>query len=955
MTIRRRQVTHTLAPRGAVLVLVLLVLALFSVIALWWVVRAGLQEAGAIEYQRGLALRTAADSALEHAKASVADVALLPAEADSGWIVLASSATEQASYRLRVRDTAAMAEQELPWPAHVARCASAVVRTDNGWRRVADPYIAAHDTLRDACAQALRAHGADTAEAPSLALALADAYDDNLALAEQDARATGFEGLMLAGARRGDERVLPVAQILRQSAFYDVDYERDNFAIFGAFAIDAVEPVVESAWRTNTRVRLATRLADPVRQRQWETFQQLWHEVYPDRFIPHAWRGQRALIVMECGGASTALTVRDNDGEWLYFDGYPLSACVRGRYVSIKLCSEKARPGCLTAVARGVPDVWFVTGLQARAVYRLQWYGEGGALQPDYSVVLGTGRLQGEDTLVHAKHDAVGVQVTLAPELRISMVRLSQPDIVAWRYTGAQPLQASGWQWQRSWPEQTLDTLQIVSNTPASALVKPGTLWLWSTGEAGDAPRKATISFVTRDEAGMACLVRRAEIVPSPHGGWAWRITARVHPDYRWTPGYWRGAACVRAADSNLTTRSAFLVMDNTHNTLFVHAGTRAMAEDHAPLPGTWLRMGGLIDAMRRAHSMLVNPLGQTCARQAAIRSRAPAGAWMCYDNGHWRAGIPVARLELPTNNTPAARIMASPAWQRAATSAPDPQALAAALDTLIQPHGIDLPVNAGAAPGGWMATRTRLRRTGATAWRFARGGVRWPADFWRGAEVIFPGTDERARVRASQGDTLELDRTVRAPSRCTATLAPLAGIVFHVTANAAADATWEWRVPEDTCGPYELYVRGFCPPSTADTARLTIAAFNTRTSAFEPLVVNAVFDQHDVIAAGTLHDDHLDVRRQFRLRLTARGAPVWVRGVYLVPAARRGCARHELAGHVSDAFAVELSARITRHGEVAAQWDGTALLQRTWQGSPNALCPVLRCVQLRWQPGGSN
>lgn len=949
MTIRHAQARPTPVPRGAVLVLVVLVLALFSVLALWWIVRAGLQAAGAVEYQRGLALRTAADSALEHAKAAVADVEVLIGEADSGWIVLASSATEAVSYRLRVRDTAAMAEHELPWPAQMARRASAVVRTEHGWRRVADPYSAGHDTLQDACAQALRVHGVDTAPAPALALALADAYDDNLALAEAHAGATGFEGLTLAGARRGDVRLLPVAQILRQSAFYDVEYERDNLAIFGAFAIDAVEPVIDSVSRTNTRVRLATRLTNPVRQRQWEVFQQLWHEVYPERFIPHAWRGQRALIVTECGGASTAMTLLDNDGEWLYFEGYPLSACVRGRYVSINLCSEKARPGCLTAVARGVPDVWFVTGLQERAEYCLQWYGEGGALQPEYSVVLGSARPQGGHMVVHAKHHAIGVQVTLAPDVRISTVHLGQPDIVAWRYTGAQPLQASSWRWQRSLPEQLLDTLQIVSNVPASALVKPGTLWLWSTGEAGDASRAATMSFVTRDEAGMACVVRRAELVPSPHGGWAWRITARVHPDYRWTPGYWRGAACVRAADSNLTTRSAFLVMDNTHDTLFVHAGTRTIAEQYIPAPGTWLRIGGLLDAMRRADSTLVNPLGQPCTRQAAARSHASAGVWMCHEDGHWRAGMPVARLELPTNATPAARIMASPAWQHAVASARDPQALATTLDTLIQPHGIDLPVNAGAAPGGWMATRTRLRRTGATTWRFAPGGARWPADFWRGAEIVFDATGERARVCASRGASLEIDRPLRASSGTTVTLAPLAGVVFHVTPGTAAEGAWDWRVPEDTRGPYELYVRGFCPPGTADTARLTIAVFNTRTSAFEPLAVNAVFDQHDVITAGTLRDEHFTSQRQFQLRITARGAPVWVRGVYLVPAARSGRARHELAGHVSDAFAVELSARITRYGELAAQWDATALLQRVWHGPPDNLTPVLQCAHLRW------
>jgi len=949
MNTQRTAAEEPPAPRGTVLVLILLVLALFSLVAAWWVVRAGLQQAGAAEYQRAITARTAVDSALEHAKAAVAGVSLLHATADSGWIVLSSSATEQVHYRISVRDTATISTNELPWPAVVARRASPVVRTGNRWRRITDPQVASHHMLRDACAAALQEHAAEAAHADALAVALADAYDDNLALAEHDGTATGFEGLTLAGARRGDERIVPVAHIMRQSAFYDVDYQRDNFAIFGAFTIDEVEPVVDDAGTTNTRVRLAARLSDPVRQRQWEAFQQLWHEVYPERFIPHVWRGQRAWLVMECGGAGSLLTILDNDGEWLYFAGFPHAACVRGRYVSINLCSARAEPGGLTAAAPRAPDVWFVTGLLAHAHYRLQWYADGRTVQPDYTIVLGSAVQRANVTQVQPVRGAVGLNVTLTPGMSISTVHLSQPDMVAWRYTGVQPLQAHGWQWQRVVPEHIMDALRIVSNTPAQALVMPGMLWTWASGNGAVSIQSNIISFVPRDEAGLPCIVQRTACVPSPYGGWAWRITARVHPDFPWTPGAWRGAACLRAADSNLTTRSAFLVIDNTRNTLLVHAGTRATADAYAPVSGSMLRIGGVLDAMRRADSALVNPFGQVCARFAPVAARPPAGVWLRYEHNRWRAGAPAALAGLYTNDTPAARVSLSPAWQRLIARAHDRHALAATLDALIHPHGIDLPVNASSAPSGWIATQIRLRRTGARTWQFPRASTHWPDNFWRGAEVTFHDTHERARVCASHGTSLELDHAVRAASGSEATLAPLAGVVFHVTANEAADGTWEWQVPPDACGPYELYLRGFCPPCSNATARLNVAVFNARTKAFEPLAHEAVFDQHDLIHAGVVREEHLDARRRFVLRITASGAPAWVRGVYLAPAARSGRARHELAGLVSDAFAAHVAARVVRNGAVAAHREGTALLVRAWQGMPDNLTPVVQCERLVW------
>jgi len=949
MNTQRITVEERAAPCGAVLVLMLLVLALFSLVAAWWVVRAGLQQADAAEYQRALTTRTAVDSALEHAKAAVADVTQLNVAAESGWIVLSSSAIEQVSYRIRLRDTAGLPANELPWPPMVARRASAVVRTQAGWQRVADPYGASHQHMQHACSLALQTHEANVGQAPALALTLADAYDDNFALAADEGTAPGFEGLVLAGARRGDEHIIPTAHIMRQSALYDVDYQRDNFAIFGAFTIDAVEPVVDDAGTTNTRVRLAARLADPARQRQWEAFQLLWKQVYPERFIPHAWRGQRAWIVMECGGAASAVTILDNDGEWLYFEGFPLAACARGRYVSINLCSARAEPGGLTAAARGVRDVWFVTGLLAHARYRLQWYADGRAVQPDHSIVLGSPVQHADETLVLAAHGAVGLAVTLMPDTRISTLHVSQPDMVAWRYTGVQPLQAHGWQWQRVVPEHIMDAVGIVSNVPAQALVMPGTLWTWNTGDRAFAMQSNTISFVPRDKAGLACIVQRTACVPSPYGGWAWRITARVHPDFPWTPGAWRGAACVRAADSNLTTRSAFLVIDNTRDTLLVHAGTRTTAEAYAPANGAMLRIGGLLDAMRRADSALVNPFGQVCARLAPVRTRPPAGMWVRYEKKRWRAGAPAALAGLHPHDTPAARVSMSPAWQSITAQIRDQQALAATLDALIRPHGIDLPVNASSAPSGWVATHIRLRRTGTRTWQLPRASTHWPNDFWRGAEVTFHHTHERARVCASRGASLELDHVVRAASGSEATLAPLAGVVFHVTANDAAQGTWEWQVPQDACGPYELYLRGFCPPGTGATARLSVAVFNPHAAAFEPLAHEAVFDQHDLIHAGVLRDEHLDTQRRFLLRIAARGAPAWLRGVYLVPAARAGRARHELAGHVSDAFCADISARVVCNGAVVAHREGTALLVRTWQGMPDNLTPVVQCERLVW------
>ncbi len=966
MTTPPAQAGSQAAARGTVLVLILLMLALFSVVAALWVVQASLHQADAMVYCSTVAVRAAADSALEHAKAALVFNTQPPSRTDSGWVTLSSNAVEQVQYRVTLLDNAAAPADELRWPAMTARRASPIVPCDGGWRRIADPYTASHSILRTACQAALQQHDYEGAQAGALALALADAYDDNLALAARQDAADGYEGVELEAARPGDNRVVPIAHVLRQSYFYDLEYQRDNFAIFGAFAIERVEPVVTSGGHTNTRVRLQTRLTHPARQRQWEEFQSLWRQAFPARFIPHAWRGRQALIVTECGGASATLTLDDNDDEWLYFSGYPLDACVAGRYVSINLCSVRAEPGSLTPAGRGVRDVWFVTGLLTQAEYTLRIYGDGLEHEPDTTLVLGedvSSPHRAGGLRVRSAGGVVGVDAVLESGAKISAVHMWQPEWLAWRNTGVQPLHISGWQWQRCMPERLVDALIAESNAhytaqrayerAASPLVAPGGLWWWTTGDQPPPAGAAAVTFALPFEAGHACVVGSCDIVPSPYGGWAWRIAARVHPDFRWTPGIWRGAVLVRACDSNAPARSAYTIIDNSHAALTVHAGTRAIAEEYQPREGTWVRVGGMLDAARRGESALVNALGQTCARVARTGGRPAPGVWHQYDNGFWRAGaLPEARRApaAAVADTSAARIAASPAWRHAVPAARDAAALADTLNTFVSPHGIDLPVSAAPVPHGWMSTSMPLRRSGARTWRMPRTAAPWPDDFWRGAEIVFHTTGERVRVVSSSGASLHADRPVRAASGSRADVTPIAGAAFHVAAQAPAEGAWTWRIPEDACTPLALYVRGFCPPGTGTAARMSIAVWNMRASAYQELAAGVVFDQHDVVRAGALGPEHLDAQRRVRLRVTTAGAPVWLRGLYAIPAARSGRTRAELAGWCSDGFSAHVTARVVRGGRVVAEQTGAALLVRTWQGPARRVSPMMACEHLLWQ-----
>ncbi|MCX7846646.1 MAG: pilus assembly PilX N-terminal domain-containing protein [bacterium] len=942
-------------PRGAVLVIMLLILALFSLIAVMWVARAALQRAAMQEYVDTLTARTAADAALEHAKAALFAARELPACVQSAWITLRSSAVEQVEYRVTLRDTGRLSQNELPWSTALAWRAAPVVPTTSGWRRLIDPCVASSDALRAACAAALRQCAEEETLAGELAASLADAYDDNLALGVQRDGSVGFEGFMLAGAWRGDDRLIPVTHVLRQSAFYDLDYQRDNFAIFDAFPIEAVEPVVDGAGRTNTRVRLAERLANPARQRQWEAFQHLWYQVYPARFIPHAWRGQEALIVTECGGASTRIRLLDNDDSWLYFEGYPIPACVRGRYVSIILCSLRKNPGCMTAEARGAVDVWFVTGLYADAAYDVQWSGDGRVVNPGVKLVYGAAARSAPARRVYAKNGVVGFEVLLSPEVRLSGVRFAQPEVVAWRYTGAQPLQPSGWQWERLMPEHLVDLLSIQSNAPARALVHPGALWLWSTDGMYPGSYRTVVSYVARDEAGQLFTVEDTCIEPSPHGGWAWRVRARVQQTHAWVDGEWRGALIVRAADSNCLDRAAFAVLDNTHNTLLVHAGTWATAEELAPARGSQLRIGGLVASLRRTKTRLRNPLGQVCAEMPPVPPTPPLCTWVQLNQGVWHAGAPRELEAVCPTGSPSARLAHSPVWQRLQATTRNPEAVAAVLDSWIVPHGSDLPVTAQQAPGSWLPTALTLRRTGEYRWRLPRLYGRWPRDFWRGAEVIFAETGERARVRRSSGTSLELDQRVQARSGSRATLAPVAGVVFHVSSGEAAEGSWEWTLPADVCPPCELYLRGFCPADTTTAARLHVALWNARTAAYDDVRAGTSFTQHDVLDAGVVGEEHLDSQRRLRLRVRARGGPIWIRGVYLVPAARAGHPPERFYGYQSAAAAVTVEARVRRHQLAAARARATALLWREWYGPQEHLVPFLRCVEWQWLVNGED
>lgn len=937
------------AARGAVLVLALFMLALFSVIAGLWALRASLQLADANQYALALQLRTAGDTALEHAKAAMSAARQLPKESASAWVVLSSSRTEVTEYRVSLRDTAHMSATALPWSAREARRAAPVVATATSWRWILDPQVASYDQLHDACATALRLCGGDESDAAALAMTLADAYDDNTAVGIAVDGTMGFEGLSLAGVRRGDDRVVPVAWLLRQSAFYDVDYQRDNFAIFGAFTIDAVEPVIASASRTNTRVRLSDRLLDPARQHQWEAFQRLWHRVYAERFIPHAWRGLTALIVTECGGASTVLTILDNDGEWLYFAGYPHAACVRGRFVSIKLGSVRARPGCFTAEARGVHDVWFVTGLSDRIAYRFAWYGEGARVVPHVKLIYGEQVSDTGPELVRAADGVLGFVVTLTPDLPISGLRASQPDVVAWRYTGVHPLQIGGWRWERSMPETLTDALLAWSNAPKVALLAPGNLWYWCNDCAYEAEKNQVTSFVRREESGIPYAVEHVALEPSPLGGWAWRIRTRVQRLHPWIAGEWRGTVCVRAADSNEPNHIAFVVLDNTADTLLVHVGTYTMANALAPRRGSWIRLGGLAESVRRAEQRLITPLGQVAAHEPSAEVPLAISLWVSQIHGQWQLRPPASAPDITPTDAPSSRVAQSPAWHTLLARIQDVNALASVLDSWIQPLGIELPVNAQVAPANWTPTYVMLRRRGRTQWQLPRSYAHWPRDFWRGAEVVFQSAGTRARVMRSCGRTLVLDQDLPVPSRAAATLAPLAGAVFHVTTTEPSEGTWEWRLPPDVCMPSALYVRGFCPPDTNAAARFTIAVWNVRREDFDVLAENARFNQHDVIFAGTLSDDHVMDGQWLRVRIRVTGGAAWIRGGYLVPSAWAGRRHRELGRLVSDAACVSITTRMRRNADILAECHGTALLLRRWCGPQDDLKPIVECTRWRW------
>ncbi len=968
--------SSTRAARGAALFAMLAVMLLLSLVALLMVYRAGVHSAQTRVFADGTMLDDAVRSGVAQAEAVVhaalADPTALTAHEQTAWHVVSSNAEQCVRYRVRVADAARVPTHALAWPARDAVRATLVVAQPGGWRAVLDPRGASLADLTAACRDELRDHGLPEQYAAPLAMSIADAFDENMsASGGATPRAQGFEGLALEAIWRGIEQVVPAATVLRQSAFYDIDYHANWRNIMRAFTLAEVAPCVDEHGATNTRVRLsAAPLALPdtrVWLAHWRAFDALWRTRSAQRFVPHVWRGVLAVLCLPCGGAAGTLDVLDNDGEYLYFRGYPLAACAQDNFISLDLCDPRSAPGVLRARRHAFTDVWLVTGMlaQAHCAARVEYEDtptEAAALWHEKSAP-GSGS---NDWLYATPNDTVlALQVPLTRARGAVGVHARQADVAVLGNRGVRALQVAGWRWLRPASAVTNDIIDLTevirvprqpSRAAASALVQPGTLWWWTDDAALLPPAaRGVASRVPRERAGVAVAVQSCTLEPSPLGGWAWRVTLRDD-----VVGRMRADGphddVVRIAPRAATAGDqAFGVIERRGNALLLHVGPRARAEQWLPHAGDTLRIGGICAAMAGTESVVQTALDESVLHVGDDTRTVAPGTWLRPHAGHWvrTAGAPQPlRMGALTTaiDSVSARLALTPIRAAlAAVTTPAQAPFWRALDERIRPIGACLPVAAARMTGnaaGWHPARMAVFRAGRTSWLTRAGQTTWPADFWRGYELQLPVSSQRLRIVASAGRGFSVDapaRTAAADARITPGFADDAYV-----SSDSADGVWTWQVPAAACLPARLHLLSYAATATSTPVRFSVALWNDVRGVWDEQCRAQPVAADDTVAVGRLTPQHISRGGLLRVRVQADAARAWLRGIYLVPGEAAGQAV-VTQGLRSDGFVAEIDAEVVQGSTVLAQRRTRALLVRTWDARGDALWPVVRCA--RFEP----
>lgn len=1008
--------------QGIALVLVMFVLVVFSLLALAMVFFNNEDLALTDNYSVALDVHNGINSAIEHAKAVLAvDTLNVPKTpltfASSGpsgsWVCLAQDDGYEVAYRWKLVDNGSISTAGLPWNTAVARQAAHVTSTASGWQRIVDPLVASHARLTRVCHHVLNTQALPEQCADELALTISDAFDANSAvafLASDDY--TGYEGLFLESVWRGDSRIIPASHIVRQSYFYDIDIASDPLNTFKAFTIAESEPWYDPvAGTTNTRVRLSDSVHHPARNAEWHAFAALWQSVYPHRFTPHAWQGVTAYSILECGGHKDRLLVLDNDTNYLYFAGYPLPECGRNRYIILDLCDDYSSPGCVST-PRPLPDIWFVTGLVHDAAYRVRLQHDSDSTTPGF-IPLNGHFIPVSDAGTDSSYTVTAAggrtpegfhafRVDMHPDNRITSLCMMQSDVFAFRNTGCHDLYVSGWQWIRHTPENIRQTFAF--NTCRSRntdprrpgydtfTVKPDEQWYWATDLFSLPPEVQNhISLIPPEKAGIEFTIQKSAVVPSPLGGWAWKFSITVHPDFLWVPDMWREALCFLASENDSPSSIPYRVIGNSASEVLVHAGHGEYARLSKPPGGTHIWLGSLVRSAIRQPSKCENAYGHVCVPVPQL-SRTPPRRHLFSPQRVLGHPVRQSTTDGRRSCSPliSSRINMTPVMH---TISPDPdvrRSLVSALDDRIATIGQWLVPETGTVARGWIYTDMSLAQQASREWKITHDVVPVPDNFWKNSEIYLPVSGTRYRIVQSRTGHFAVDHPIPGTGITRGYISPgFMSPMFRAISNRT-ESIFSWAVPAACAFPCRMYLCGFHVPSTNQPPRFSVSFWDWRAHQWVPSCITNRYNQQDIIPLGRVPSSCLSGTRTVRTKITAEGSDCWIKGMYAVAPRAVGNVSIATAPSAvlqeslgidsatartlsttwrsdpgtlfadpgmyallsrcatrSDGYTVTFSVNILRNGRLVGSRSGSALLLRSWQDTVNGLESRIYCTSL--------
>jgi len=831
------------------------------------------------------------------------------------------------------------------WPIP-SRKAARIVRNTAGYRTIIDPCVSSFSELREACREELSLHNFSETHADTLALTIADAFDANIALSHSSNNNTiGYEGIMLEGVKRGDEQVIPVSDFIRQSSFYDIEYESDYMNIFKAFFIEDATLIIDpETGRSNTRVRLSdapfkARNSDKLHHR-WQDFNTLWNYVSKHRFIPHAWKGGLAKICHNCGGIAGELTVLDNDTNYLYFAGYPIKQCAKNNFITLKLCGESDVPGCLASHRADGIDVWFITGLTARTKYAYRFYNEQDDTKTDFRLLYGKNIVARYDNSTNSnfinwryletsseleENAFIAFEVKYMNGFSVSSFHACEPDIVALRNKKSNPVYVSNWQWQRKAPEHievliTFDSCRMKKkrenlNSRCRFSLHPEELWFWTT-DTQILPTyiEGLVSPVLPSKAGLSIAVLNCLLEKSPCGGWAWNIKLKINPNFSQKKNRWRGSV-MRLNPSKISKETyAFSVLKSNSDTLLVHVGPRKLAEKLKPVRGSYITLGSLVDSIGGNYFKLYTPRGRLCADFGSIVGKTS-------NTFFFTKTIPAAPL--PNHETKAMfkpvskQIANSPVWHKLCPKEKSDDALSfrRALDNRISPGGILLPVSSctNLNENNWISTYVTVERKGKYSWSIIsqNGKSVQQKQFWKNLELFFPDLGEKTHIIKSSDNNIIIDRQLNKQGKHKAIITPGFSVPMFVASGNSTSGIFEWTLPDNVNLPANIFLLGYKNNSlTNNENHCEVLAWNFHQHKWQKKCCANKFNQRDFMKIGLITHNNISKNKKIRLQIIAAKSQAWIRGIYILPNNLNGKVniRTTSVSNLKDEFCLDIS-----------------------------------------------